>query len=82
MEPRCTGEKISVEISADGMPFVSVPISRVNDVRQLFIERGIGHSLGRNVMHEPGEVELQVINIGSMWNRTCVEDALDRVQTQ
>ena len=73
---RSTGFKLAVIAAPNGFPRVIVPEKQGDQVRQLLIESGIGHSVGATLAdHDCHE---RVIQIGRLWNARLVQDVLDR----
>jgi hypothetical protein len=74
-----TGFKIAVQAPVGGAPYVFVPDEQVGEVRRLFVEQGIGHTVGSRLAEHNDERDEQVIHIGTLWDAERIQDALDSV---
>jgi len=75
-----TGFKIAAQAPLGGAPYVIVPDEQVAEVHRLFVETGIGHTVGNRPAEHNDEGVEQVIHIGRLWDLERIQDALDSVQ--
>lgn len=75
-----TGFKIAVIAPPDCPPLVIVPAAQVEDVRELFMRRGIDHAVGAERLPPTEAHDHRVIHVGTLWDRETVQDVLDSVQ--
>jgi hypothetical protein len=79
MNNRYTGFKILVHGTGIGS-YVAVPRHQVDEISQLFVKMGIGHSLSATSSEYRGTDDEQTINIGRLWDIRDVQNVLDSVQ--
>jgi hypothetical protein len=73
-----TGFKIAVIVPLGGFPFFEVPPSQLDQVRQLLIENGIGHTVGSRLIRD-GPAVAVAIHISKLWGRERIQHVLDSV---
>jgi len=70
--------RILVTIPPGGFPIIEVPPDQADQVHQLLIEKGIGHTVASRLMRDNPLTPLS-IHFGKLWNREQIQDALDSV---
>ena len=75
---RDTGFKIAVIFPPGGFPLVEVPQGQVDQVHQLLIENGIGHTVASRLIRDGPGIPV-TIHLGRLWDQQRIQGVLDSV---
>ncbi|PKL77182.1 MAG: hypothetical protein CVV27_06445 [Candidatus Melainabacteria bacterium HGW-Melainabacteria-1] len=74
-----TQDRLSVSNIGTAGPYIRVPVSQLNELRQLLDRHGISYSVDQNAISLNGKPEVTVVNLGRNANGQKVQEILDSV---
>ena len=75
-----TGDRLIVSNEGDGGPFIDLPLSQVDEVRERLDRAGIAYSVDSMAISIDGEPPMTVINFSRYVDAARIQAALDKPQ--
>lgn len=75
-----TQQRLSVSTDGTAGPYITVPVSQLEEVKGLLDARRIRYWVDENAISLNGEPEIAVINLGREADAAAVQEILDSVE--
>jgi hypothetical protein len=79
MTDATTHQRLSVSTDGTAGPYIMLPVSQLDEVKELLKRHQIHHWVDENAISLNGTPELAVINLGRGANASAVQNILDSV---
>lgn len=79
MTDATTQQRLRVSTDGTAGPYIMVPVSQLDEVKQLLDRHHVHHWVDENAISLNGTPEIAIINLGRSANASAVQNILDSV---